>query len=112
MEGGLMLGCLNESNIVMHCILVDGMLAVQKCTEWTSEIWYLAKHPTNIKWWANQQHTCALENIVIDYFTWVIEVSVATLGFISFEIRSKQETLSRYYKFLCLIDLNNVKTKP
>jgi hypothetical protein len=111
MERGLMLGCLNESNITMHCILVGGMLA---SGHW--KIWSLAKHPTNIKWWANQQHIrmlgCVLENLVVDYFTWVIKVATVTLGFFFFEIRSKQETLSLYCKFLCLVDLSNVKTKP
>ncbi len=109
MEGGLMLGCLNESNITMHCILVGGMLVVQNGLNGHREIWSLAKHPTNIKWWANQQHIrmlgCALENLVVDYFIWVIKVVVTTLGFISFDIRSKQETLSPYCKFLCLVTL-------
>jgi hypothetical protein len=42
-----------------------------------------------------------LENLVVDYFIWVIEVAVATLEFISFEIRSKQETLSLYVFVSC-----------
>ncbi len=107
MEGGLMLGCPNESNIVMHCILVGEMLAIQNGLNGHSKIWSLAKHPTNIKWWANQQHTrmlgCALKNLVVDHFTWVIEIVVATLGFISFEIRSKQETLILYCKFFWVL---------
>lgn len=91
-----MLGCPNELNITIHCILVGGMLTFQNRLNGHREIWSLAKHSTNIKWWANQQHTrmlgCALENLLVDYFVWVIEVVVASLEFISFEIRSKQET--------------------
>jgi hypothetical protein len=113
---GIDVGCPNESNIAMHCVLVSGMLTIQNGLNGHREIWSLAKHPTNIKRWANQQHIrilgCALENLVFDYFAWVIKVVVVTLGFISFEIRSKQETSSLYCKFLCLVDLSNVKTKP
>jgi len=60
----------------------------------------------------NQQHTtmlgCALENLAMDYFNCVIEVVAIIIGFISFELRSKQETLGFYGKFLCFVDLNNV----
>jgi hypothetical protein len=69
MEGGLMLRCPNESNITMHCILVGGMLVVQNGLNGHQEIWSLVKHPTNIKWWANQQHTrmlrCALGHLLL-----------------------------------------------
>ncbi len=69
MEGGLMLGCPNESNIAMYCILVGGMLEVQNGLNGHQEIWSLAKHPTNINWWANQQHTrmlgCVLELLLL-----------------------------------------------
>lgn len=51
---------------------------------------------------------CALENLAMDYFNCVIEVVAIIIGFISFELRSKQETLGFYGKFLCFVDLNNV----
>jgi hypothetical protein len=51
---------------------------------------------------------CALQIIVMDYFNWVIEVFATIIGFISFEIRSKLETLGLYGKFLCFVDLNNL----
>jgi hypothetical protein len=60
----------------------------------------------------NQQYTtvlgCALENLAMDYFNCVIKIVATTIGFISFEIRSKQDTLRLYGKFLCFVDLNNV----
>jgi hypothetical protein len=60
----------------------------------------------------NQQHTTmlgfVLKNLTMDYFNCVIEVLAIIIGFISFEIRSKQETLGFYGKFLCFVDLNNV----
>jgi hypothetical protein len=60
----------------------------------------------------NQQHItmlgCVLENLAMDYFNCVIEIVATTIGFISFEIISKQDTLGLYGKFLCFVDLNNV----
>jgi len=51
---------------------------------------------------------CALENLTMDYFNCVIEVVAVIIGFISFEMRSKQETLGLYGKFLCFVDLSNL----
>ncbi len=53
-----------------------------------------------------------LKDLVVGYFTCVVEAIVVTLGSISFDIKYKHENLNFYCKSLWLLDLNNVRTNP
>lgn len=53
-----------------------------------------------------------VKDLVVGYFTCVLEAIGVTLESISFDIKYKHETLNFYYKSLWLVDLNNVRTNP